>query len=52
LNIDPQSLKAAGLFPSGSTLARALATKAPMTYKFDIDLSIKNLKTEKRKENV
>ena len=44
-----KSLKAARLFPSRSTIARALATKAPRTFKFDIDKSIKNLLTEKRK---
>ena len=33
-----KSLKAAGTFPFRSTITRALATKASMTYIFDIDI--------------
>ncbi len=42
-----QFLKAAELFPSRSTIVKALITKASITYEFDIGLSIKNLFTEK-----
>jgi hypothetical protein len=38
-----KSLNAAGLIPSRSTISRALATKEPLTYKFDMDISIEDL---------
>ena len=45
--VKKKSLKAAGHFLSRQNVARALATKAAMTYKFDIDISIKNVNTYK-----
>ena len=38
-----KSLNAAGLIPSRSTISRALATKEPLTYKFDMNISIEDL---------